>query len=276
MGYGILAIFNYLGGKIAGIRGAILAYAGITLIAAILMILFFKERKIEEETEKSTEKANLKEELLYILRIPDLWLLAMIIFACYTLYCTQSYITPYFTEMFGASASLAALIALIRTYFIAIFGGPIAGIWADKVNSSAKVLKVGLFIASLSVLFYLIIPARPSLLWLATIAMVVLAFSVFLTRGVYFAAVDELSIPLKYTGAAIGLASFIGFIPEAFVYTLVGYWLDNYPGVTGYKIMFGYMLAIGALGFIFSVILVSRIKKKKALRPQIQEDKEDK
>lgn len=264
-GMAILTLFNYLGGEIAGIRGAILAYSGITLLAGFLILFFFKERKVEDESDASTEKGNLKEELLYVLKLPGLWLLAVIIFACYTLYCTQSYITPYFTEMFGAGASLAALIALIRTYFIAIFGGPIAGIWADKIGSTVKVLRIGLLVASISVLAYLIIPARESFLWLATIAMVVLAFSVFLTRGVYFAAIDELAIPLKYTGAAIGLASFVGFIPEAFVYTLVGHWLDSYPGITGYKIMFTYMLIVGLIGFVFSFILIARIKKKQKL-----------
>ncbi len=264
-GMAILTLFNYLGGEIAGIRGAILAYSGITLLAGFLILFFFKERKVEDESDASTEKGNLKEELLYVLKLPGLWLLAVMIFACYTLYCTQSYITPYFTEMFGAGASLAALIALIRTYFIAIFGGPIAGIWADKIGSTVKVLRIGLLVASISVLAYLIIPARESFLWLATIAMVVLAFSVFLTRGVYFAAIDELAIPLKYTGAAIGLASFIGFIPEAFVYTLVGHWLDSYPGITGYKIMFTYMLIVGLIGFVFSFILIARIKKKQKL-----------
>ena len=264
-GMATLTLFNYLGGEIAGIRGAILAYSGITLLAGFLILFFFKERKVEDESDASTEKGNLKEELLYVLKLPGLWLLAVMIFACYTLYCTQSYITPYFTEMFGAGASLAALIALIRTYFIAIFGGPIAGIWADKIGSTVKVLRIGLLVASISVLAYLIIPARESFLWLATIAMVVLAFSVFLTRGVYFAAIDELAIPLKYTGAAIGLASFIGFIPEAFVYTLVGHWLDSYPGITGYKIMFTYMLIVGLIGFVFSFILIARIKKKQKL-----------
>lgn len=264
-GMAILTLFNYLGGEIAGIRGAILAYSGFTLLAGFLILFFFKERKVEDESDASTEKGNLKEELLYVLKLPGLWLLAVMIFACYTLYCTQSYITPYFTEMFGAGASLAALIALIRTYFIAIFGGPIAGIWADKIGSTVKVLRIGLLVASISVLAYLIIPARESFLWLATIAMVVLAFSVFLTRGVYFAAIDELAIPLKYTGAAIGLASFIGFIPEAFVYTLVGHWLDSYPGITGYKIMFTYMLIVGLIGFVFSFILIARIKKKQKL-----------
>ena len=264
-GMAILTLFNYLGGEIAGIRGAILAYSGFTLLAGFLILFFFKERKVEDESDASTEKGNLKEELLYVLKLPGLWLLAVMIFACYTLYCTQSYITPYFTEMFGAGASLAALIALIRTYFIAIFGGPIAGIWADKIGSTVKVLRIGLLVASISVLAYLIIPARESFLWLATIAMVVLAFSVFLTRGVYFAAIDELAIPLMYTGAAIGLASFIGFIPEAFVYTLVGHWLDSYPGITGYKIMFTYMLIVGLIGFVFSFILIARIKKKQKL-----------
>lgn len=268
-GVAILWLFNHLGGEIAGIRGAIIAYSCVVTAAAFLLILFFKETKVEDVAPKTAkEEQHLFKDILYVLKIPDLWLLAVIIFCCYTLYCTQSYITPYFTEMFAASASLAAFIALMRTYFIAIFGGPIAGIWADKSGSSAGVLKVAIFVASLAALAYLIIPAQASFLWLATIAMVILAFSVFLCRGIYFAVVDELMIPLEYTGAAIGLASFIGFIPEAFVYTLIGHWMDTYPGITGYKIMFGYMLGIGLLGFIVSLILIFRIKRRKSAKAE--------
>ncbi len=261
-GMAILAIFNSLGGAVAGFRGAVIAYAVVCFVAALLILLFFKETKLEEEV--ATEKGNLKEELLYVLKVPEVWLLALIIFSSYTLYSAQSYITPYFTEMFGASASLAAFIALVRTYFIAIFGGPIGGIWADKIGSSSKVLTFALIAAVLAVAAYLLIPAAPSFLWLATAAMVVLAFSVFITRGVYFASIDEIAIPLKYTGAAIGLASFVGFIPEAFIYTLIGSWLDAYPGVTGYKIMFGYMFAIGLLGLVVCFLLLKRLQKMKA------------
>ena len=83
-------------------------------------------------------------------------------------------------------------------------------------------------------------------------------------RGVYFAAIDELEIPIRYSGTAMGFASFLGFIPEAYIYTLIGNWMDNYPGIVGYQKVFTYMICVTAVGFIASVLLYKNVKKMKA------------
>ena len=95
------------------------------------------------------------------------------------------------------------------------------------------------------------------------IALFVVAIGIFMSRGIYFATIDELNIPMHLTGAAIGFASVIGFMPEAFVYTLVGKWLDTYPGAQGYHILFIYMLVFALIGTTAAFILYKRVKKQK-------------
>ena len=72
-------------------------------------------------------------------------------------------------------------------------------------------------------------------------------------RGIYFATVAESNIPVAKTGAVIGLASFVGFCPDAFFYTLVGGWLDKGP--SGYTMLFALCLACSILGFICCIVL---------------------
>lgn len=82
-------------------------------------------------------------------------------------------------------------------------------------------------------------------------------------RGIYFATVDESNIPLNVTGI-VGFVSVIGFLPDAFYYTLVGSWLIN-MGIQHINMFFTF-IGMRILGIIASYALlriVSREKKKR-------------
>ena len=258
----ILAVFNELGAAMSGFRAVVIGYSAVSIIAGILVLLFLADPAAEK-----TEKRNsVVHDILQVLKMPSIWLIALIIFSSYSVYTAQSYITPYLTDMFGMSVSAAAFIGLLRTYFIAIFSGPFGGALADKLGSSTKVLSGSFLVIVATAVGFWVIPASPQFLWLVIAAMVFLAASVFITRGIYFASLDEVNIPMQLSGAAIGFVSLIGFMPEAFIYTLIGNWLDRNPGEAGYKIMFGFMTAVGVAGFAACVFLLSKIKKTKQKR----------
>lgn len=257
-GLAILAVFNGLGAATIGFRAVIIGYSVVSILAGILVLLFLSDPKQERED----KKGSIFQDILQIIKMPSIWLIALIIFSSYIMYTAQSYITPYLTELFQMGVSTAALISLIRTYFIAIFAGPIGGIFADKIGSSTKVLSYAFVVIVLTVGAFWIIPASPRFLSLVIVAMILLAASVFVTRGIYFAALDEVKIPLHLSGTAIGFASLIGFMPEAFVYRVIGKWLDRNPGESGYKIMFGFMFLVGVAGFLACLLLLWKIKRK--------------
>lgn len=257
-GFMILALFNKMGASQVALKTVINVYAIISVAGGIITLLFFKDSK-------NTEDSNpLLSDIVAVIKMPQVWLLAIIIFSSYVQYIAMGYITPYFTEIFKASVSLAAALGLIRIYALAVGAGPFAGFMADKIGSSTKVLFGAFIMIILSLVPFLIIPGDPKFIWLVIAAMVVLGTGVFITRGIYFAAIDEINVPIKYAGAAIGFASFIGFLPEAFVYTLVGNWLDKNPGISGYKIMFTFMIIVSVIGFVACGLLLKNIKKNKS------------
>jgi len=92
----------------------------------------------------------------------------------------------------------------------------------------------------------------------AVLNMIVLSIVLFGFRGIYFATVAESKIPIEKTGAVIGIASFIGFCPDAFFYTLVGGWIDK--GEQGYTYMFILCLVCAVVGFIASKVLYNMNK----------------
>lgn len=84
---------------------------------------------------------------------------------------------------------------------------------------------------------------------------------VFTMRAVFFAPMDEVRVPKEITGAAMSLASLVIYLPNAFAYVMYGSFLDKYPGMTGFRIVFGVMIAWAVVGVGVSTFLIHRIKK---------------
>ena len=84
---------------------------------------------------------------------------------------------------------------------------------------------------------------------------------VFTMRAVFFAPMDEVKVPAEITGAAMSLASLVIYLPNAFAYLIYGSFVDKYPGMTGFRIVFCIMIAWAVVGIFVSTFLISRIKK---------------
>lgn len=98
--------------------------------------------------------------------------------------------------------------------------------------------------------------------WIAGAACT-LAFGaiVFTMRAVFFAPMDEVRVPKEITGAAMSLASLVIYLPNAFAYVMYGSFLDRYPGMAGFRIVFCVMIGWAVVGVFVSTFLISRIKK---------------
>ena len=94
---------------------------------------------------------------------------------------------------------------------------------------------------------------------------VILVYSI---RSLYFADIDEACLPVHLTGRVSGILSCFGYLPDVFLLTLTGSWLDSYAGKTGYNMIFVYAVAMGLLCMIISFSLYCIIKKKKQSDPQ--------
>ena len=190
--------------------------------------------------------------------MPKAWLIGLIIFSTYMVFSSLTYLSPYLSDVFKISMALISALSIIRTYAIKMGASPVAGILVDKVGSSLKVLNIGFIAVAVCELLFLLLPRSESLVMVAVLNMIVLSIVLFGFRGIYFATVAESKIPIEKTGAVIGIASFIGFCPDAFFYTLVGGWIDK--GEQGYTYMFILCLVCAVVGFIASKVLYNMNK----------------
>lgn len=268
LSFAMLYMFNKLGEGLGGLRGIVITCSIICFIAAILC-WFFLEDSSQEQEEKTVKEAPAEKtssglsDIGTILKTPAVWLIALVIICCYSVYLGTTYLTPYFTNVIKISASSAALIQILRTYLIQFIAAPVSGIIADKIHSVTKVV-LGCYVLMLIGMVGIVL-CPPSAMVFLIIEMIVLCTAIFACRGIYFATVDEANIPMKIMGTAVGLISVIGFLPDVFISTIFGSFLDKYGDIGGYHAIFVTMLVFVVIGLIMSIILMITNKKKTAI-----------
>lgn len=237
----------------------ILVMAALCIVSGVLVWIVMEDDRPLAADGVEKKKAGMS-DILVILKTPAVWLIAMVIICCYSIYLGSTYLTPYFTNVIKISASMAAFISIARTYIIQFLAAPCGGALADKMHSITKVVIgcYGLIIVGLLAIIAAPVSALPVLM----IAMIVLCVAIFAMRGIYFATVDEVNIPMNVMGTAVGLISVIGFLPDVFMSTLCGSLLDRYPGAAGYTAIFYVMLGFGVVGLVMSVLLLRVTKKR--------------
>ncbi|CAK7025657.1 MAG: Inner membrane protein YqcE [Eubacterium sp.] len=264
----ILFIFNTTGANYLALRWVIIGYAVLAIIGGVFAWFGLSDNKPTDNPEEKTG-ASVK-DLVKVVKMPKLWLLSIVVFSVCSIYASYSYLTPYLTEFFGLSASTAAFLGILRIYGMAIVGGLISGFIADKIGSNIKVIFFTSIIPVICYAAYMIIPNNQQYLGVFIAFMLATGLSMFMLRGIYFAAIDELKIPLSYSGTAMGFVSLVGFIPEAYIYSLIGNWMDKYPGIGGYQHIFVYMIVVTAIGLVAAGVLFRQIRKSKEQTAEVE------
>jgi len=115
------------------------------------------------------------------------------------------------------------------------------------------------------IFFFLLIltPASPVFRIVAIIIPLIISLMILSMRGTYTATIDEVNIPAEVTGAAVSIASLIGYLPTMFANYMFGSILDSNPGVLGYRIVFGLTMGAAIMGFVVASMLIKKINKNK-------------
>ncbi len=257
VGIAVVGLFAKLGGGTYGITVVINTFSIAGIVVGVITWFILPETASTEKTGAGMG------DIVAVSKMPVVWLIGLIVLCNYTCFVALTYLTPYLTDIVKVSVSASAILALIRTWGLKICGGPTGGFIADKVGSSSKII-VYCFVAMLAGIgVFLMLPGNPGMMVVIITVTFMIGFATYAMRGIYYATMDEVTIPRHLSGAAIGLISMVGFLPEVFMYPLAGHWLDTYPGVQGYKILFGFTAGMVFVGFVASIVLVRIARNKK-------------
>ena len=254
--FGMTAAFAHYADEVAGAAAAIRVCSIVVIIIGILNFIFIEDTKKEENAESFLEVTK---GMFKSLLIPRVWLLVAIVFTAYSVYGLVAYATTFAQKFYGLSAASAATLGGVR-YLIQGLGGIVGGFLADKVRSRFKVIIGGCIGLALSFGVFIILPSKASLCVAVVANFFIALFFIYAVRSQYFAVHDDAGIPINMSGRVSGIASCLGYMPDLFLYTMVGGWMDNY-GRAGYNMTWGYAVGSAVLCAIITFIL-SRIVKK--------------
>jgi nitrate/nitrite transporter NarK len=211
----------------------------------------------QEHWEPGTENVWL--HVLRVLRIPSVWLQALIILCAYVGYKGYDNYSLYAVQGYGMDEIEAAGIVTMASWMRSI--APIAcGFLGDRFTIS-RMLAVVFGILLASNLFFATNTPVPGTAWVLIGNTLIGCTAVFGLRGLYFALLQEGNIPLALTGTAVGVISVVGFTPDIFVAYVGGILLDRSPGLLGHQHFFFFMAAFAAIGMIASYTSLRMLKR---------------
>ena len=215
-------------------------------IVALVGLLVWNFMKLNTDKELAVVDDTISVGKVFeVLRLPSVLLLMVVVLCAYMGYKTTDIIALYASEIMNysqvKSAQIATFllyarptVAFILTIFFIRYDPTLLLFWGFMISLfSSFLFCTGLITSALPIVFIC--------------SILTLAIGVYGLRTLYFSVMELGDIPLLATGTAVGLISIVGYTPDVFSGPLIGYLLEYYKGIEGYKYVF-FML------FVFSLV----------------------
>jgi nitrate/nitrite transporter NarK len=247
--------------KKEALRAVILGYTFVTAAIGVYVWYAIPEGgpgdKVDAEL-WNPDQENVSQHILRVLRMPAVWLQAVIVLCAYVGYKGFDNYALFAVEGYGLNEVEAARIVAIGSWMrpVAAIG---AGFLGDRFTIS-RMTVIAFAILLLSDLFFAINSPLPATAWVLLINTLLACSAIFGLRGLYFALFEEAKVPAAVTGTAVGIVSVLGFTPDIFVSYIGGVLLDSSPGLAGHQHFFWFLATFAALGFFASYTLMRRLQ----------------
>nr|WP_253959019.1 MFS transporter [Paraburkholderia fungorum] len=246
----------------AGFRLVVYMYAFLCIALGVVLALVKDPQGTKDAAaNRATRKrSNVLVDLKTLASIPELWLVAAIVFCGYQVFWATYSFSAYLHEgEIGLTVVMAGTITTLKLWMRPI-GGIGGGFLGDRY-SKVSVLVIALFLAAVSLLGLMAAPRISSHVLLVFLVLFI-GILTYAIRGLYWSLLDRCNIPVETMGLAIGLISVLGYSPDVFLPLINGYLTQNFPGVFGYQLYFGYVAGMAALGGFAGLALRNMLSKK--------------
>lgn len=236
------------------------------IISGVLLAFLLPNSDMSQAVNTSVKESFVA--LFGAFKLPITYVLAAMIFVPSALAATASYYQPYLQTGAGMSAVVASAFAVIRGNGIAIIAAFVYSRLSKKIGRSSSLLMYCCMAAVIIGVLLLVIPCAPGTLWPLIIIMSVMTFFVSGCRALNWAVIDEAGTAKNMVGSVIGVASLIGYLPDTFIHTMYGKWIDNYEFTEAYHKIYIFCIVVAVVGTGFAIlgerIIKARMDKLKA------------
>lgn len=261
---GILGTSEQLVDKQSALVSVIYLYSAIVLAAAILIFIFVDEDKkliaMSENAGETAEgdKFHLK-DIGKLLKNKYVYLMGGIIFMGYAVFWTVYYIGGFLQTNVNIDAVTVGTITVVILWMRPV-GGFIGGFLADRIGRPITIT-IALGGAALFLAVAAILPVSSASLF--PIIVVVLGIFLYMIRGTYWSLLGMSKIEVAMMGTAIGVISFIGYLPDIILPQLNSFLWATFGDQGGYNAYFIVSAVFGVLGILIITVYARLNAKEK-------------
>ncbi|HRI81726.1 MAG TPA: MFS transporter [Opitutaceae bacterium] len=223
-------------------RQIILIMTGLTCASAVFLWFTLPREKQAAAGKPAYDFGAIKRAL----RLPAVWLQALIVVCAYVGFKATDDFSLYAKEVLGFNEVDAARLGLVSLWMRPI-GAIGAGLLADRL-SAGRMTMVSFVLIAMGAAALATGMVGPGTVAVFLLGIVTASLGIFALRGLYYAIMGEARIPLTITGAAVGVVSVIGYTPDVFMGPLMGWLLDGTPGAGGHRQVFAVVAAFAVAG----------------------------
>ena len=230
-------------------RYVILLSSFMVAFIGVLVLIFL--RNMEDKNTNFELPLNTLTNIKSVLKNESIWLLMLIIMCAYVGYKVTDIYSLYASEVMLYDQIEAAEVGALQLYLRPIVCIAI-GLLADRTKNMFWIIFgfVTMLIGALIFSFGII---KPDMNFIFFLSLVILAVGTYSIRALYFAVLKEANVAFALTGTAVGIISVVGYSPDIFAGPIMGYLLDENPGIIGHQYVYFMLVIFSIIGLIASI-----------------------
>ena len=254
-----------LGAKKEALIGVIYMYSAVLILTSILIMIFVQDdKKIITTAVAGEPKEKFSFATVFkLFKNKYVYLHGGIIFMGYAVFWTVYYLGGFLESNIGIDPVTVATIMVVVLWMRPV-GGFVAGFLADKIGKDT-VQMVSLAGAAICLLGTALLPVSSGAT-LFTALVVLLGVFLYAIRGTYWSLLGDYKIEAAILGTAIGVISFIGYLPDIILPQFNSFLWATFGGNGGYNAYFISSAIIGLVGVVLVFIFGMLVKKEKAAK----------
>ena len=247
-------------------------YSIALILVSVLILFFVKEDKASTKRETSAKVAETSKKInvqdfKQIFSNKFIWLLGGIIFMSYIVTWAVYYQGGFLQTNIKIDAATVGEVTVLMLWMRPI-GGLLGGYLGDKFEKS-NILMIALGLAATFLITIATLPITMPHMYFK-IQVIMIGLMIYTVRGLYWSLLGDCKIDEKVLGLAIGVVSFIGYLPDILM-PLVNIVLFKTFGPNGGYNGYFIFCACAAILAIF-MTLIFRMSVKKEARKSIKTD----
>ncbi len=255
---GILGASLALADKRAALVGVIYMYSAVLLITSILIMIFVEDdKKMLASGDAAAPKFKFS-DLKDLFKNKMVYLHGAIIFMGYAVFWTVYYLGGFLETNIGVDPVSVGTVMVVVLWMRPV-GGFIGGFLGDKFGRTT--VQIGsLAGAALCLTGVALLPIATG----ATVfygLVVLLGIFLYAIRGTYWSLLGDYKIEAALLGTAIGVISFIGYLPDIILPQYNSFLWATFGGNGGYNAYFISSAVIGLVGVALVFVFGKLVKK---------------